>query len=148
MSVNKAILVGRLGADPELRFTPSGRAVAQFNRATDRSFKDKSGQLQKNTEWHRIVVWDKQAETVSKFLTKGRECYVEGEIRNRSYDDKDGIKRYVTEIVAQRVQFLGGAGGGGGGGRAGGREAEGSVVSDSAGGGFPADDVGDDDIPF
>ena len=145
MSVNKAILVGRLGADPELRFTPNGRAVATFNLATDSVWKDKSGQQQKNTDWHKIVVWGAQAETCSKYLSKGRECYIEGEIRNRSYDDKEGNKRFVTEIVAQRVQFLGGGGAGGGRGAA--RDQDMGPPSDGPGFGDsgPADD---DDIPF
>lgn len=113
MSVNRAILVGKLGKDPELRFVPSGRAVCNFNVATDNVWKDRDGQRQKQTEWHRIVVWGAQAETAAKYLAKGREVYVDGEIRTRSYDDKDGVKRSVTEIVARDVKFLGGGGNGG-----------------------------------
>ena len=108
MSVNKAIIVGRVGKDPELRFTAGGRAVANFDLATESVWKDRDGQRQKQTEWHRIVVWGPQAETCSKHLSKGREVYVEGEIRTRSYEDKKGEKRAVTEIVARDVRFLGG----------------------------------------
>lgn len=138
MSVNKAILIGRLGKDPELRFTPDGRAVANFSLATDSVWKDKSGQQQKATEWHRIVVWGPQAENCSKYLSKGRECYVEGEIRTRSYEDKEGNKRQTTEIVAQRVQFLGG-----GAGRGAPREQDAPAEPGGFGG-----EVIDDDVPF
>ena len=148
MSVNKAIIVGRLGGDPELRFIPSGRAVANFNIATDSVWKDRDGQRQKQTEWHRIVVWGPQAETCSKYLAKGREVYVEGEIRTRSYDDKDGNKRYVTEIVARDVRFLGGNQGGGGGGGGGGRGGRDDIPDMEPMGGFGGPDPGDDDVPF
>ncbi len=142
-SVNKVILVGNLGKDPEVRFTPSGRAVARFTLATTESWMDQESGRQERTDWHNIVVWGKQAESCGQYLAKGRQVYVEGRITSRSYDDKDGNKRYITEIVAQRVQFLGG---GSGGGRAGQPEGGGS-----GGGGF--DDFGggpvpDDDIPF
>lgn len=100
-SVNSVILVGNLGADPELAYTPSGKAVANFNLAT--SFGDDSP-----THWHRVKIWEKQAETVAKYLKKGSKACVEGRIEYRSYDDKDGNKRYVTEIMANRVTFLGG----------------------------------------
>jgi single-strand DNA-binding protein len=112
--VNKAIILGNLGKDPELRFTPSGRAVARFPVATTERWTDQSNQRQERTDWHNIVVWGKQAETCSQYLSKGRQVYVEGSIRTRSYEDKDGNKRYVTEIVARDVRFLGGAGAGGG----------------------------------
>jgi len=143
-SVNKVILVGNLGKDPEVRFTPSGRAVARFTLATTESWMDQESGRQERTDWHNIVVWGKQAESCGQYLAKGRQVYVEGRVTSRSYDDKDGNKRYITEIVAQRVQFLGG--GSGGGGRAGQPEGGGS-----GGGGF--DDFGggpvpDDDIPF
>ena len=108
-SVNKVILVGNLGKDPEVRFTPSGRAVAKFSLATTDSWMDQESGRQERTEWHNIVVWGKQAESCGQYLTKGRQVYIEGSLRSRSYDDKDGNKRYITEIVAQRVQFLGGA---------------------------------------
>src|SRR4029077_2904280 len=115
MSVNKAILVGNLGKDPEVRFTGTGRAVARFPVATSEVWNDQEGQRQERTEWHNIVVGGKQAETCGQYLAKGRQVYIEGGIRSRQYDDKDGNKRYITEIVARDVRFLGGGGGGGGG---------------------------------
>jgi single-strand DNA-binding protein len=111
MSVNKVILIGNLGRDPEVRFTSNGRAVARFSVATSEVWKDAEGNRQERTEWHNIVVWGKQGETCAQYLAKGRQVYVEGSIRNSSYDDKSGNKRYVTEIIAQRVRFLGGGGG-------------------------------------
>jgi len=111
MSVNKVILVGNLGKDPEVRFTNSGSAVARFPIATSEVWNDRDGNRQERTEWHNIIVWGKQGEHCGQYLAKGRQVYVEGSIRTRSYDDKSGNKRYVTEIVAQRVQFLGGGGG-------------------------------------
>ena len=111
--VNKVILVGNLGADPDMRYTPSGQGVCELRVATSESWNDKNGQRQERTEWHRIVVWGKRAEVCSKYLSKGRQVYVEGRIQTRSYDDKDGNKKYITEIIAADVQFLGGKGGGG-----------------------------------
>lgn len=111
MSVNKVILVGHLGKDPEVRYTQTGSAVGNFSLATSEQWNDRDGKRQERTEWHNIVVWGKQAETCGQYLAKGRQVYVEGSIRTRSYDDKSGNKRYVTEIVAQRIQFLGGGGG-------------------------------------
>ena len=149
MSVNKAILVGNLGKDPEIRFTGTGRAVCKFPLATTTSWNDNDGNKQERTEWHNVIVWGKQGENCGKFLSKGRQVFVEGEIRSRSYDDKDGNKRYITEIIAQNVRFLGG-GAGGGRGAAGGdpgwpeESASGGMGVGSAGG--PATD--DDDIPF
>jgi single-strand DNA-binding protein len=107
MSVNKAILIGRLGKDPELRYTPGGKAVASFSLATSEIWTGTDGQRNESTTWHNIVVWDKTAELAKEYLKKGREVYIEGRISNRSYDDKDGNKRYVSEIVAQTVRFLG-----------------------------------------
>jgi len=107
-SVNKAILLGNLGKDPELRYTPGGQPVANFSLATTERFTDKSGQAQKRTEWHNIVVWGKQAELANQYLKKGRSLYLEGRITTRSWDDRDGNKRYKTEIVANVLQFLGG----------------------------------------
>jgi single-strand DNA-binding protein len=109
MSVNKVILVGRLGQNPEVRYTPSGAAVANFSIATNESWMDKQGQKQEKTEWHRIVVWGKQAENCSKYLTKGRQAYVEGRLQTRQWQDKDGQTKYTTEVQAQTIQFLGGA---------------------------------------
>ncbi len=109
MAVNKAILIGNLGRDPEVRYLPSGQAKATFTLATSDSYTDRNGAKQERTDWHNIVVWGKQAETCGQYLKKGRQVYVEGRISNRSYEAKDGSgKRYITEIVAQRVQFLGG----------------------------------------
>lgn len=106
MSVNKVILIGNLGRDPEMRYTPSGKAVARFPIATSESWMDGNGDRQERTEWHNIVVWGKQAETCSQYLTKGKQVYIEGSIRSRSYEDGEGNKRYVFEINGQRVQFL------------------------------------------
>jgi single-strand DNA-binding protein len=122
MSVNKAILIGNLGKDPELRYTPSGTAVCTFSMATTDRFKNKQGEQQERTEWHNIVAWAGLAEICGKYLSKGRQVYIEGRIQNRSYDDRDGNKRYITEIVANEMQMIGGrgeqgSGGGGGGGR-------------------------------
>lgn len=110
MSVNKVLLIGRLGNNPEIRYTNTGTAVANFNLATSESWNDKTGQKQERTEWHRVVVWGKLAELCEKYLAKGRQCFVEGRLQTRSWDDKDGNKRYTTEIVANTVQFLGTAG--------------------------------------
>jgi len=120
MSVNKAILVGNLGKDPDLRYTPSGTAVCTFSLATTERFKNKQGEQQDKTEWHNIVVWAGLAEICGKYLTKGKQIYIEGRIQNRSYDDRDGNKRYISEIVVNEMQMLGrageqGSGGGGGG---------------------------------
>lgn len=108
MSVNKVILVGRLGQNPELRYTPSGAAVANFSLATNENWSDKQGQKQERTEWHRIVVWGKLAELCNQYLQKGREAYLEGRLQTRQWQDKDGNTKYTTEIHAQTVQFLGG----------------------------------------
>jgi single-strand DNA-binding protein len=110
MSVNKVILVGNLGKDPELRYTPSGTAVATFSLATTDRFKGKDGQQQEKTEWHNIVAWKGLAEICGKYLHKGKQIYLEGRIQSRSYDDRDGNKRYITEIVADQMQMLGRAG--------------------------------------
>ncbi|HVZ73890.1 MAG TPA: single-stranded DNA-binding protein [Polyangia bacterium] len=157
-SVNKVILVGNLGADPELKYTPSSRALCNLRIATTEVFKDKSGQRQEKTEWHRVTVWGDQAENCSKYLSKGRSVYVEGRLQTRSYD-KEGQKHYATDVVADRVVFLGGGGGGeggggggggprrgGGGGGGGGRPSGGDDDMDMGGGGGPP--PGDDDIPF
>lgn len=107
MSVNKVILLGRLGQDPELKYTPNGSAVCSFSLATSENWVDKSGQKQERTEWHRIVVWGKLGELCNQYLAKGRQCFLEGRIQTRSWDDKEGQKRYTTEINATSVQFLG-----------------------------------------
>src|ERR1700722_18659755 len=108
--VNKVILIGTLGKDPEVRYTAGGQSVANFNIATSETWNDKQGQKQERTEWHRVVVWGKMAEVVGEHLSKGRQVYVEGRLQTRSCDDKtSGQKRYATEIVANTVQFLCGA---------------------------------------
>jgi single-strand DNA-binding protein len=141
MSVNKVILIGNLGKDPEVRFTANGRAVARFPIATSEVWNDSDGNRQERTEWHNIIVWGKQGETCGQYLAKGRQVFVEGSIRSRSYDDKDGNKRYVTEIIAQRVRFLGG-----GGGTRVAPEAEGEPSGASSSQGQPP--PVEDDIPF
>ena len=108
MSLNKAMVLGRLGQDPELKYTPNGTAVCNFSVATSENWNDKSGQKQERTEWHRVVVWGKLAELCNQYLAKGRQAFLEGKIQTRSWDDKNGQKRYTTEIVAQTVQFIGG----------------------------------------
>lgn len=108
--INKVILVGRLGSDPETKAIGQGSTVSQFNVATSENWVDKSGQKQERTEWHRVVVWGKLAEICGKHLSKGRQVYVEGRLQTRSWEDKQGQKRYTTEIVANTVQFLGAMG--------------------------------------
>jgi single-strand DNA-binding protein len=108
--INKVILIGRLGQDPEVRYTSNGGAVANFSLATNESWTDKAGQKQERTEWHKVVVWGKLGELCGQYLSKGRQAYVEGRLQTRDWTDKEGQKRYTTEIVAQNIQFLGGAG--------------------------------------
>jgi len=105
--LNRVMLIGNLGRDPEIRYTKEGVPVATFTIATNEYFRDKSGEKVVKTEWHRVVAWRKLAEWVVQFLSKGKQVYVEGKIRTREYDDKNGIKRRVTEIVALRIQLLG-----------------------------------------
>ena len=142
-SVNKVILVGNLGRDAELRYTPGGAAVATLNLATTEVWNDKaSGQKQEKTEWHRVILWGKSAESLAEYLTKGKQIYVEGRLQTRQWDDKDGNKRYTTEIKADRITLLGG-----GSGRGGGMDR----VAASSGGGMeepPMEPITDDDIPF
>jgi single-strand DNA-binding protein len=154
MSVNKVILVGNLGKDPELRYTPSGAAVATFSLATSERFKGKDGQMQEKTEWHNIVAWRNLAEICGKYLHKGKQVYIEGRIQTRSYDDRDGNKRYMTEIIADQMQMLGKIGEDGGGNSSReprqGRDMQSAVRENSR----PAEDYADppfnpdDDIPF
>jgi single-strand DNA-binding protein len=145
--VNKVILVGNLGKDPELSYTQSGTARCRFSLATSESYTNNSGERQARTEWHNIVVWGKLAETVSKFLQKGRQVYLEGRIQNRSYEDKEGIKRYISEINANRVTFLGGRGGGGSS-DGGPPPSDDYSGGDFDGGGASGVGPNDDDIPF
>ena len=139
-SVNKVFLIGNLGRDAEQRHTTNGTAVSTLNLATTDTWTDKSGQRQERTEWHRVVVWDRQAESLQPYLTKGKQICVEGRLQTREWNDRDGNKRYTTEIRADRITLLGGRGdAGGGGGR-----------PDAAGGGAesgPAE-LTEDDIPF
>jgi single-strand DNA-binding protein len=109
-SVNKVILIGNLGADPDLKYTTSNRPVCNLSIATNDSYKDKSGQRQERTEWHRVTVWGELGETCSKHLTKGRSVYLEGRLQTRTWENRQGEKRYATEIVADRVVFLDGGG--------------------------------------
>jgi single-strand DNA-binding protein len=146
-SVNKAIILGNLGADPEIRTTSGGQNVANFRVATNRTWTDRSGQRQEQTEWHNIVVWGKLAGIVEQYLKKGDQVYVEGRLQTRSWEDQNGQQRWTTEIVAQEMTMLGGSGGGASGGqRRGGR--------DSSGGGYDEDSgpdpvtEEDDDVPF
>jgi single-strand DNA-binding protein len=108
--MNRALLIGRLGQDPEVRYTEGGKAVGNFTVATNERWTDKGGQKQERVEWHRIVVWDKQAELCGEYLSKGRQVAVEGRIQTREWKDKEGVTKYTTEIVADRVEFLGGKG--------------------------------------
>ncbi len=160
-SVNKVILLGNLGRDPETRYTTGGDAVTNLNIATSEQWKDKSGEKQERTEWHRVVLFGRQAEIAAEYLKKGRSVYIEGRLQTRKYTDKEGVEKYSTEIVADRMQLIGGArdGGGGGdadfGGGAGGggaparREGGGKPAGGGAGGGAKKNvDDFDDDIPF
>jgi len=149
-SVNKVILIGNLGADPETRYLPSGDAVTNIRIATTENWKDKSGEKQEHTEWHRISFFGRQAEIAGEYLKKGSPVYIEGRIRTRKWQDKEGQDRYSTEIVADRMQLLGSRGGEGGGGGGGMREAPaggGGKAPAKKGGGGSFDDM-DDDIPF
>ena len=113
--VNKVILIGNLGADPELRYTGSGTAVCNFNLATNESYKDRDGNMVEKTEWHRVVAWDRLAEICAEYLKKGRQVYIEGSLQTRQWEDQDGNTKYTTEIKAREMQMLGGPGEGGGG---------------------------------
>ena len=146
-SVNKVILVGNLGRDAELRYTPGGAAVAAINMATTEVWNDKQGQRQEKTEWHRVVLWGKQAESLQEYLTKGKQIYVEGRLQTRQWDDKDGNKRYTTEIRGDRIVLLGGGGGGGARAAAPTRGAAvGAEQPETMG--EPVSELTDDDIPF
>ena len=142
-SVNKVILVGNLGRDAELRYTPGGAAVSKFSVATTEVWNDKSGQRQERTEWHNIDLWGKQAESLSGYLVKGKQVYVEGRLQTRQWDDKDGNKRYTTEIRSDRIVLLGGGGGRG-------PSIERQEVGVHAGAAVPesSEPLTDDDIPF
>ena len=172
--VNKVILIGNLGSDPELRYTGSGTAVCNFSLATSESYKDRDGNQVENTEWHRVVAWARLAEICGEYLKKGRQVYIEGQLQTRQWEDKDGNTKYTTEIKAREMQMLGGrdgggdggggsddfgnmdqsaparpqrqsSGGGGGGGYGGGNQRQ-SAPAQSGGGDDWAPD--DDDLPF
>ena len=162
-SVNKVILVGNLGRDPETRYSTSGAAICNITVATSRQWKDKaSGEKKEETEWHRVVFYDRLAEIAGEYLKKGRPVYVEGRLKTRKWQDKEGQDRYTTEIIADEMQLLGSREGGGGGGGGGGASPSGDVEFGSAGGGAPKGGAGaksgggakpktddfDDDIPF
>jgi single-strand DNA-binding protein len=142
-SVNKVILIGNLGQDPELKYLPSGKAVTNFSIATTETWKDQDGNKQEKTEWHYIVLWGRQAEIAKEYLSKGRPVYIEGRLQTRSWDDKDGNKRYRTEIVGDRMQFLGSRGDGGGSSAPMPSEPAGAPMGNTGGGSGP-----DDDLPF
>jgi single-strand DNA-binding protein len=146
-SINKVILVGRLGRDPEMKYTSGGTPFCRFSIATDDNWTDKgSGEKQERTEWHSIVVWDRLAEICNQYLTKGRLVYIEGSLQTREWDDKEGVKRKTTEVRARDMVMLGGGGSGGEGGGMPSRPDSGGGPSGSSGGGGSA--ITDDDIPF
>lgn len=149
--LNRVILLGNLGADPELRSTSGGTAVLKLRLATSESYLDRNKQRQERTEWHRVVVWGRRAEALGKILTKGDRILIEGSLRTSSYDDKDGNKRYTTEVIASNIVLGGGSGGSRGGPRAGASGGD-DFGPSSGGGGFDDADYGgspdDDDIPF
>ena len=157
-SVNKVILVGNLGRDPETRYTTGGDAITNLNIATSETWKDKAGEKQEKTEWHRVVLFGRQAEIAGEYLKKGRSVYIEGRLQTKKYTDKDGVEKYSTEIVGDRMQLLGsrdGSGGGdaefsGGGGGGARREGGGAGAGAAKPAGAAKKNVDDfdDDIPF
>ena len=141
-SVNKVILVGNLGKDPEIRRTQDGRPIANLSVATSESWRDKAtGERKEKTEWHRVVLWGKSAESLTEYLTKGKQIYVEGRLQTRQWDDKDGNKRYTTEIRGDRIVLLGGGGRGAAADR-------GESIGGAAAPAEPSEPLADDDIPF
>ena len=148
MSVNKAILIGRLGKDPELRYTSGGKAVASFSLATSERWSAADGQKQESTTWHNIVVWGKQAEVMKEYLSKGREVYIEGRIANRSYDDKEGNKKYISEVVVQSFQFIGSKGDSAPSSGSGGSGGYSQAPPADMPAGPPSGGGSDDDLPF
>jgi single-strand DNA-binding protein len=148
-SVNKVILVGNLGRDAELRYTPGGAAVAKFSIATTEVWNDKAGQRQERTEWHNVDLWGKQAESLKEYLVKGKQVYLEGRLQTDEYTDKEGVKRKSTRVRCDRVVLLGsGAGRGGGMSRGGGEESMGGHGPASGQQDVPDQPLTDDDIPF
>ena len=154
-SVNKVILIGNLGRDPETRYMPDGGAITNISIATTDTWKDKAGEKQEKTEWHRVAFFGKLAEIAGEYLKKGSQVYVEGRLQTRKWQDKDGHDKYTTEIRADRITLLGGGGGGGGGMAGGARPQRNAGAGASSGGGAdhepmgePINDLTDDDIPF
>jgi len=145
-SLNKVMLIGNLGKDPEVRYTTSGTAVASFPLATSEKFKNKNGEWEERTEWHNVTLWGRLAEIAGEYLAKGKTVYVEGRLQTRKWQDRDGRDRYTTEIVADRMQMLGGRGEGGGR-QGGGRVSDDAGIGVSQGFEEPAFNP-DDDIPF
>ena len=150
--INKVIIVGNVGGDPETRYMPSGSAVTNLTIATNETWKDKqTGEQKERTEWHRVAMFNRLAEIAAEYLRKGSQVYIEGKLRTRKWQDKSGNDRYTTEIIADEMQMLGGRGGSGGGGNFGGSN-QGSDQSGGQGGGNvppqPGPDDFDDDIPF
>lgn len=158
--LNRVMLIGNLGQDPELKFTQGGQAMLKMRLATTESYMGRDNERKQSTEWHTVTMWGKRAESLNKFLSKGRTIYVEGRIQTRQWEDKEGNKRYTTDIVATNVILLGGGGGAGGGGRGGagggggGRDDDfeggggGGGYNDAPGGSEGGGGFGDDDIPF
>lgn len=151
-SLNKVMLIGNLGRDPEIRYMPSGDAMANLNIATTDNWKDKGGEKQERTEWHRVVMFGKLAEITGEYLKKGSQIYIEGRLQTRKWTDKSNVERYTTEIVADRMQMLGGRSGSGGGGSYEPPADQGSGYPDSASTKPAANNTGfddmEDDIPF
>lgn len=147
-SLNKVMLIGNLGKDPEVRYTTSGQAVASFNLATSEKFKNKSGEWEERTEWHRVTLWGKLAEIAGEYLAKGKTVYIEGRLQTRKWTDRDGNDKYTTEIVGDKMQMLGGKGDGASGGSGGGtrRPAAGGVSDTTVS--YDEPPFQDDDIPF
>jgi single-strand DNA-binding protein len=147
MSFNKIIIVGNLGRDPELRYTPQGTPVCSFSLATNEKRKDKTGEMQDLTTWFKVTLWGRQAETASQYLTKGKPIYIEGRLRVEEWTDRDGKPRHTLEVHATEMQFIGSGGGGagGGGGRSEEPHAERPAASEPATGHA---DTADDDVPF
>lgn len=140
-SINKVILIGRLGRDPEVKYTPSGQAVAKFSIATDETYKDRNGEQQRRTEWHNIVAWRRLAEICGEYLAKGKLVYIEGRLRTRKWEDREGNKRSTTEIEAREMQMLSPKGEGD-------RSESSSQQSETTPAPAPSPEITDDDIPF
>lgn len=146
-SLNKVMLIGNLGKDPEVRYTTSGTAVASFSLATSERFKNRNGDWEDRTEWHNVTLWGRLAEIAGEYLAKGRTVYIEGRLQTRKWQDRDGRDRYTTEVVADKMQMLGGKGEGGPGRQGAGRATGDSGIGDAPGYEEPVFNP-DDDIPF